>query len=94
MFDFRMRLTDAQHYAANWDNDKSKSNFIKTMNFTDAEAKDATPVSACGTTLSVSPTIRMIVSCGMTNFLNFLKEPTALKSMVIADPFKFEILAI
>ena len=94
MFDFRMRLTDAQHYAANWDNDKSKSNFIKTMDFTDAEAVDATPVSACGTTLSVSPTIRMIVSCGMTNFLNFLKEPTALKSMVIADPFKFEILAI
>lgn len=94
MFDFRMRLTDAQHYAANWKDEYSKDCFIKTMSFTDDEAKEATPVSACGTTLSVCPTIRTIVSCGITNFINFISNPTSLKKMILADPFKFDILAI
>ena len=33
MFDFRMRLTDAQHYAADWSDKKSVENFLKTMAF-------------------------------------------------------------
>ena len=87
MFDYRMRLTDAQAYAANWDNQKQKENFLASMDFTEAEAKTGTPVSACGTTLSVAPTIRMIVSCGVSNFMNCTQDPSKLKKLILADPF-------
>ena len=73
MFDFRTRLTDAQHYAADWSNPESIEKFIETMNFTHAEAAEATPVSACNVTLSVAPTVRMIVNAGVMNFTCFVK---------------------
>lgn len=88
MFDFRTRLTDAQHYAADWSDEKSIENFYKSMDFSHDEAQDETPVSACGVTLSVAPTIRMIVACGVSNFVNFVKgEP--LKKMIQLDAFSF-----
>lgn len=74
MFDFRMRLTDAQHYAAAWDDKQMVENFLKSMNFTHEEAKEETPVSACNVTLSVVPTVRMIVALGVGNFINFVKD--------------------
>ena len=61
---------------------------LDTMQFTHEEAKVATPVSACGTTLSVAPTIRTIVSLGITNFMNFLKEGK-LKKMILMDTFHY-----
>ena len=73
MFDFRMRLTDAQAYAANWSDPTSIIRLLKTMSFTKEEAKEATPLSACGTTLAVLPTIWCIVSLGIANFINFTK---------------------
>lgn len=71
LFDFRTGLYDAQHYAADWSNAKHKENLINSMNFTDEEAKEATPVSACNTELSVCPTIRIISAYGVANFANF-----------------------
>lgn len=88
VFDFRMRLTDAQHYAADWNNPAMRDALLDTMQFTHEEAKVATPVSACGTTLSVAPTIRTIVSLGITNFMNFLKEGK-IKKMVLMDTFHY-----
>ena len=41
MFDFRMRLTDAQHYAADWSDKKMVENFIDSMAFSHDEAKEA-----------------------------------------------------
>lgn len=84
MFDFRMRLTDAQHYAANWADKKMIEDFIATMNFTHEEAKEATPVSACNQTLSVVPTVRTIVALGVENFINFIREGV-IKKMVEVD---------
>ena len=72
-FDFRTRLTDAQHYAADWSNLSMVDSFIKSMDFSHDEAKSETPVSACNVTLSVAPTIRMICSLGVMNFINFAK---------------------
>ena len=46
MFDFRTRLTDAQHYAANWGDMKMVDDFINSMNFSHEEAAAETPVSA------------------------------------------------
>jgi len=73
MFDFRTRLTDAQHYAADWSDMKMVDDFINSMNFSHEEAVTETPVSACNVTLSVAPTIRMISSLGVANFINFAK---------------------
>jgi len=79
MFDFRTRLTDAQHYAADWSDRKSIKNFRSSMNFSHEEAMEETPISACGVTLSVAPTIRVIVGCGVKNFIDFVKNGTLRK---------------
>lgn len=73
MFDFRMRLTDAQHYAADWKDKKMVETFLDSMDFSHDEAKAETPVSACNITLSVVPTVRAIVAYGVSNFINFAK---------------------
>ena len=88
MFDFRTRLTDAQHYAANWRDMKQVDNFIRSMNFTHEEAAAETPVSACNVTLSVAPTVRMACSLGAANFVNFAKGE-GLKKFIQIDAFKF-----
>ena len=88
MFDFRTRLTDAQHYAADWDDLKAKKDFVASMNFTNEEAKAQTPVTACGTALSVCPTIRIICSLGVANFMNFWNGKP-LKKLILIDAFDF-----
>lgn len=93
LFDFRTRLLDAQHYAVDWFNLKSKKDYIETTNFTHNEAKEVTPVSACNVTLSVCPTIRIICAYGVANFINFVKSGD-LKKIIVADAFSFETLAI
>lgn len=88
MFDFRMGLTDAQHYAADWADDKQVTNLLGTMQFTHEEAKEATPVSVCGTTLSILPTIREITAFGISNWINFmLKKP--LQKVILCDAFDY-----
>ena len=88
MFDFRTRLEDAQHYAADWSDLKMKEDFLASMQFTHEEAAAATPVSACGTVLSVCPTIRTICAYGVANFMNFWNE-RGLKKFIMVDAFSF-----
>ncbi len=89
-FDFRMRLTDAQHYAADWKNMKMVEDFLKSMAFSHDEAKKETPVSACNITLSVVPTVRMICAAGVSNFINFVKGGP-LHKLILADAFSYAI---
>lgn len=93
MFDFRMRLTDGQHYAADWSDDKMVEAFLASMDFTHEEAQEATPMSACKVVLSVAPTIRIVVACGVNNFINFVKDQK-LKKMILCDAFGFSIIAL
>lgn len=88
VFDFRMRLTDAQLYAADWTNPKQKEALLNSMAFTHEEAKDATPTNACGTTLSVNPTVRILVSYGIANFINFIRN-NILHKTILFDGFSF-----
>ena len=88
MFDFRTRLTDAQHYAANWSDLKMVADFIKSMDFTHEEATAETPVSACNVTLSVAPTVRIISALGVTNFINFVKGEK-IRKFIQMDVFNF-----
>lgn len=86
MFDGRMRLTDAQYYGADWSNEKHQESFLDSMQFSDDSAENATPVSVCGTSLSVAPTVLVLASTIVANFINFVKgEPVA--NMALIDPF-------
>lgn len=73
VFDFRTLLTGAQHYAANWKNPAMKEYLLSTMQFSHDEAAAAAPVSACGATLGVCQTVRVICGFGTSNFVNMAK---------------------
>jgi hypothetical protein len=88
MFDFRTLLESAQHYAADWSDYKAKQDFLKSMQFSHDEAKSETPVSACGITLGVATTVRLICGLGVNNFVNFVKG-NGLKKLIIIDGFNF-----
>ncbi len=88
IFDFRTLLESAQHYAADWKNYKMKKQFLDSMAFSHEEAKEETPVSACGVTLGVAPTVRAICAVGITNFLNFIRK-NELKKFINFDPFRY-----
>lgn len=91
MFDTRMRLTDAQHFAAKWTAEEKQ--FLKnTMNFTREEAAESTPVSACGTTLNVVPTVRLICSLAVANLINVILGKEITKTILI-DAFDMSVLA-
>ena len=89
MFDTRMRLTDAQHFAAKW-TAEGKKFLLDTMNFTREEAANSTPVSACGTTLSVTPTVRIICSLAVSNLINVILNKPITKTILI-DAFNMTI---
>lgn len=90
MFDFRMRLTDAQHYAADWRDKKMVDDFLNSMAFSHEEAAEETPVSACNITLSVVPTVRTIVAYGVSNFINFVRG-TKIRKLILIDAFGYSV---
>lgn len=73
VFDVRTMLTGAQHYAANWSDTKMKKDLLASMQFSHEEAAEATPVSACGVTLGIVTTVRLISAMCVNNFLKFVK---------------------
>jgi len=92
VFDFRTLLESAQHFAADWSDLRQRENLMRSMEFSDEDAEDAVPVSACGTVLGVATTVRLICALGVDNFLNFVKDK-GLKKMVIIDGFNFTLTA-
>lgn len=90
-FDFRIRLTDAQHYAADTSIPKQVDQFLGTMQFSQEESDKETPVSACNLPLSVAPTVRVICSLGVANFMNYITR-NLLKTMVLSDPFNYTLI--
>lgn len=89
IFDIRTGLYDAQVWAAKWADRDSVDNLVNSMNFTHDEAKEDTPVSACGEVLGVAPTVRFICTLAVTNFMLFVKEGR-LKQFTVADPFHLD----
>lgn len=89
VFDTRMRLTDAQHFAALW-TEQGKTFLLNTMNFTSEEAKASTPVSACGTSLSITPTVREICALAVANLINTILQKPITKTILI-DTFEMTI---
>lgn len=91
MFDFRMGLEDAQHYACDWSKQENIEAFLSTMNFTHEEAKEAMPISACGTTLSIAATVKSIVCDGISNWINFVRTKQ-LSKLIMHNAFKYQYL--
>ena len=73
IFDVRTMLTGAQHYAADWKNYKMKQDLLRSMQFSHEEAADETPVSACGVTLGIVTTVRLISGLAVNNYIRFTK---------------------
>ena len=88
VFDVRTSLESAQHYAADSTNIKQKENLLNSMQFSHEEAADETPVSACGITLGVATTVRIISALAVNNFINFVKGK-GIKKFVMCDGFNF-----
>lgn len=88
VFDFRTLLESAQHYAADWSEYKMKQDILNSMQFSHEEAKEETPISACGVTLGVATTVRLICALGVNNYINFVKG-NGLKKLVIIDGFNY-----
>lgn len=91
VFDFRMGLTDGQHYAADWSTLKNAKRLIDTMCFTQDQVVEVR--SACNSVLSVCPSIRSTVAAGVANFINFVKDGV-LKNMILLDAFGFSAEAV
>lgn len=88
MFDFRMGLELAQHYATPFDTDKDVEMFLKQMDFTNEEAEQNAPKNACGMDLAIISTVRAICSIGISNFINYEKG-RELKRLIQFDAFNF-----
>lgn len=73
MFDVRTMLTGAQHYAAPWDDYKRKKDFLASMQFSHEEASEETPISACGVTLGIVTTVRLISALCVNNYIKYTK---------------------
>ena len=88
VFDFRTLLESAQHYAADWSDYKMKQDLLKSMQFSHEEAAEETPVSACGITLGVATTVRLVCALGVNNYINFVKG-NGIKKLIMIDGFHF-----
>ncbi|MEY8367007.1 ThiF family adenylyltransferase [Anaerovoracaceae bacterium 41-7] len=91
LFDARIRLTDAQGYAARWNNYSEVKNLINSMNFTDEEADSQTPMSACNMALSVAPTVRLICNLLVADFMNLFIASEKWKTVFLVDAFNYEV---
>lgn len=92
VFDFRTLLESAQHYAADWSNLKMRRDLLNTMQFSHEEASAETPVSACGVTLGVATTVRLVCALGVNNYINFVKG-NGIKKMMVVDGFEPDLIA-
>lgn len=88
VFDFRTLLESAQHYAADWSDYNMKQDLLKSMQFSHEEAAEETPVSACGVTLGVATTVRLVCALGVNNYINFVKG-NGIKKLIMIDGFHF-----
>lgn len=81
--DGRMALVTASMYAANWNKPTEKTNMLKSMNYTHEEAMAATPMTACGTTLSVVYAPRILAGYMVSNFVKFVNTKAYYKFLNI-----------
>lgn len=90
VFDVRTGLESASVYAALWGDLRQVKNLLASMNYTHEEASAAAPVTACGRTLGVAPTVRIASTFAVVQFINFIRKKE-LKPIVICNVFGLEV---
>lgn len=91
VFDVRTLLTGAQGRCAVWNSVKSRQVLLDSMQFSDQEAEESVPVSACGTVLGVVTTVRLISSLIINDYIKFAKGETPWKFITV-DGFDGELM--
>ena len=72
VFDTRIGLDAGQVYSADWEKTDDINNLIAVSDFSHDEVEQ--PTSACGTRLTVLPTVQITATFAVSNFINFIKE--------------------
>lgn len=88
VFDIRTGLYDAQCISADWTDDAMVENLKNSMAFSHEEAASNTPVSACGVTQGLAPTVRFICCLAVTNFIGFATGKAELSKVITANPYR------
>lgn len=91
VFDTRIGLDEGQVYSADWSKTEDIEQLLSVSDFKHDEVEQ--PKSACGTRLTVLPTVQMTATCAVSNFINFIKEKT-LEKCIIFNAFSFKMKAI
>lgn len=90
LIDGRIGLTEGQVYCVDWTRQDNIEEYLKTTDFKDNEV--STPVSPCGTTLSVSPSVLVTISYMLSCIIKFAKKEPIPK-MILLDAFKFKTIS-
>lgn len=73
VIDARIGLETGEVHCCKWDDESEKQNYIDKVNsFNDEDANVA--VSACGTTLSVSPSVYLSAATAVATLINFINK--------------------
>lgn len=90
VIDGRIGLEKGQVITTTWDNPKNIQNHIALSDFEESEV-DA-PISACGTTLSVAPSVLLTAQYAVAQLINFANKKQ-IKQLVQFDAFDFRTIA-
>lgn len=91
VIDGRIGLERGQVFTTEWFLEQDKQNYINLCDFKDSET-DAV-VSACGTELSVSPSVLLTTAYAVAQLINFVNKHPIKKSIQF-DAFAFKTLAL
>lgn len=90
VIDGRIGLEKGQVITTTWNSAKSIQNHIALSDFEENEV-DA-PISACGTTLSVAPSVLLTAQYAIAQLINYInKQP--IKQLIQFDAFAFKTIA-
>lgn len=91
VIDGRIGLSSGQVFVVNWASNAAVDNYLKLCDFKDSEADVA--VSACGTTLSVSPSVYVTAAEAVAAFISAAKNEEV-PSMIVFDSFLYKMRAM
>ena len=92
VIDARIGLESGEVHTCVWSNSVSRESYIDKVNsFSDAEA--SVTVSACGTTLSVSPSVYLSAAMAVSSFINIINNKE-LKSYIAFDAFGYKMRGV
>lgn len=89
VIDGRIGLEKGQVITTVWNNQDKIKNHIELSDFDDKES-DA-PISACGTTLSVAPSVLLTAQYAIAQLINYVNEKQ-IHQLILFDAFNFKTI--